>query len=263
MSPRRSVLRGRGSVAIAVLAMLAGCERSLTVSHDSLDVALAILANPWVAGMLLWVGLLGLYVELKVPGFGVPGLIGIAAMALLFGSQYAVGHASPLEILLFVVGLILIVVEVAVIPGFGVVGVAGIACTLIGLVLALQSGSWPDLRLPGARAAMLEALFSISLGFLGFLGAIALIARFFPSVPLLNRLVQTGELAASVASPDDVALLGHSGRALSDLRPAGKVAIGDRILDASTSGGYVEAGARVRVTRVDGNRMIVETESSS
>lgn len=260
MSPRRAAIVGLGS---ALLAGLAGCDRTITVNHDHLDVVLAVLTNPWVAGMLLWVGLLGLYVEFKVPGFGVPGLIGGAAMVLLFGSQYWVGHASPLEIVLFVVGLILIVVEVAVIPGFGVVGVAGIACTVVGLVLALQTGSWPDLRLPQARAAMLEALFSTSIGFLGLLGAAATIARFFPHVPLLNRLVQTGELEATVASPADIELLGRHGRALSDLRPSGKVEVGELIIDATTTGAYLERGARVRVARVDGNRIVVEAESGT
>jgi membrane-bound serine protease (ClpP class) len=254
----------RPTAFLAVVAALAGCEPAITIPHDQLDVVLAVLTNPWVAGMLLWVGLLGVYLEFKVPGFGVPGITGIVALVVLFGSQYLVGHASLLEILMFVVGLILMVLEVAVIPGFGVVGVAGIACTLLGLVLALQSGSFPDLRIPQARAAMLEALFTVSIGVLGFGGAAALLARFFPQVPGLNRLVQTSDVSArdgfTAELPGDVALVGRLGRALSDLRPSGKIQVGDEILDASTTGEYVEAGTRVRVTRADGNRLLVETE---
>lgn len=248
---------------IAALTLAATrCDGTVTIPHDQLDVALAVLTNPWVAGMLLWVGLLGLYLEFKIPGFGVPGITGIVAMTVLFGSQYLVGHASPLEILMFVVGLILIVLEIAVIPGFGVVGLAGIACTLLGLVLALQSGTLPDLRVPQARAAMLEALVTVSVGVLGFGGATAVLARFFPHVPGLNRLVQKSDVSAAdgftAALPGDAALVGRLGRAVSDLRPSGKIQVGEQILDASTLGEYVESGTRVQVVRADGNRLLVE-----
>ncbi len=251
---------------VAATLAAASCDATITIPHDVLDVALAVLTNPWAAAMLLWVGLLGVYLEFKIPGFGVPGLVGLTALAVFFGSQYLVGHASTLEILLFVVGLILIVLEVAVIPGFGVVGVAGIACTLLGLVLALQSGSFPDLRLPQARAAMLEALFTVSLGGLGFGGAAAALARFFPHVPGLNRLVQKSEASAAAgftaALPGDAALVGQFGRAVSDLRPSGKIQIGDQVLDAATLGEYVESGSRVQVVRADGNRLLVEARGT-
>jgi membrane-bound serine protease (ClpP class) len=240
---------------------------SLTVDRAVLDVALAVLTNPWIAGMLLWIGLLGVFVELKIPGFGFPGIAGATAFAVLFGSQYLVGHASPLEMLLLLVGLILIVFEVAVIPGFGVVGVAGIGCTLLALVLALQSGSLPDLRLPGARDAMLSALFSIALGFVGFGAGVLVLMRVLPEMPGLSRIVHTSDVSADAGFTTriatDAGLLGRHGQALSDMRPAGKIQIGEQILDASTAGDYLDAGARVRVTRADGNRLLVEAVERS
>jgi len=232
-----------------------------TIDHDVLDVVLAVLTNPWVAGLLLWLGLLGLFLELKMPGFAMPGAVGGAALVLLFGSQYAVGHASLPEILLFVVGLILLVFEVAIIPGFGVVGIAGIGCSLLGLTMALQSGSIPDLRLPAARHAMLDALFSMSIGFVGFGAAALVIARLLPEIPGFSRIVQHSDVSTEAGFTTrvagDSALVGRQGRALSDLRPAGKIQIGEQILDAATEGTYLEAGARVRVTRADGNRLLV------
>lgn len=235
---------------------------AFTIDHAWLDVPLAVLTNPWVAGMLLMIGLLGLFVELKVPGFGLPGIAGIVCLALLFGSQYLVGHATGLEVLLFLIGLILILLELAVLPGFGVVGVAGVGCTLLGLVLALQEGSFPDPRVPEEARALVDALVTISVGVIGFAAGGAIAIRMIPHAPGFRRLVLTSEVddrhGFTAALPEDAELTGRTGRALSDLRPAGKIQIGERVLDASTEGEYLEAGERVRVIRTDGNRVLVE-----
>ena len=83
------------------------------------------------------VGIFGLMAEIKSPGWGVPGTAGLVALSLFFGSSYILQLASIIEILMFVVGLGLILLEVFVIPGFGVAGISGIALIIVSLFLSM------------------------------------------------------------------------------------------------------------------------------
>jgi membrane-bound serine protease (ClpP class) len=53
------------------------------------------------------------------------------------------------------------------------------------------------------------------------------------------------------------ALLGHSGTALTVLRPAGTAKIEGRRVDVIAEGNFIEAGAPITVVRVEGNRVTV------
>ena len=91
----------------------------------------AFLATPAIAGLLLMIGLVGLFVEIKTPGFGVPGVLGISALTLFFLGHIACGASDWGPMVVFFVGLLLIALEIFLIPGFGLVGVLGILCVLV------------------------------------------------------------------------------------------------------------------------------------
>ena len=91
-----------------------------------------------MAPILLMIGLAGLYTELKSPGFGIPGIVGVSCLALVFFNQYTMGLADHTELLLIGLGVVLLGFEVFVIPGFGVAGIAGISCIGFGMILAFQ-----------------------------------------------------------------------------------------------------------------------------
>ena len=95
------------------------------------------LTSPLVAGLLLLLGFGGLYLEIKTPGVGLPGLIGVIALAIFFGSHLVIGLADWIDLLLVTVGLALLIAEVFFIPGFGLAGVSGIACLAVGFYLSL------------------------------------------------------------------------------------------------------------------------------
>ncbi|MFP4446847.1 MAG: NfeD family protein, partial [Desulfosudaceae bacterium] len=97
-----------------------------------------------IAPLLMLIGLGGLYTEIKAPGFGAPGIVGIICLTLFFMNQYTVGLAGYTELLIILLGFVLIVFELFVIPGFGIAGIAGVLFIVVGLVLSLQGFVLPD-----------------------------------------------------------------------------------------------------------------------
>ncbi|MCC6556205.1 MAG: hypothetical protein IT372_24860 [Polyangiaceae bacterium] len=148
-----------------------------------------------------------------------------------------------LVILLMAVGVVLLALEILVIPGFGVVGLLGIAAVLAACVVA-----WTGL---GAAYGLLSLGAGIAAAGLLFW----LVPRTRAGKAMVLSETQAGGRAASAGLAE---LLGREGRALTPLRPAGSVEIGDRTVDVVTDGVYVEAGAEVRVVKVEGARVVVE-----
>ncbi len=216
-------------------------------------------SHPAVSGLLMMIGLLGLWMEFKTPGFGVPGIAGLTCFAILFLSRFMLGHAQVLEMLVFLLGVALLALEVFVIPGFGVTGLAGLACIVLGLLLTAQDFTIP--RAPWDVDIMWENVLTIMLSGLGFIVAACTILRFLPDMPLLNRLIlQSAEKVEEgyVSSrEEEKQLVGKIGVAVSVLRPSGRVEIDGEVIDAMSQGDYIENGQRVEVVRAEGNRVLV------
>src|SRR5690606_21942023 len=97
----------------------------------------AFFLNPYLRSVLILLILAGIYFEMQSPGIGFPIVVSISAALLYFIPSYLHGLAQSWEILLFLIGIVLIVLEIFVIPGFGVAGIAGIILSLAGLVLVM------------------------------------------------------------------------------------------------------------------------------
>lgn len=209
------------------------------------------LSDPVIKSALIGVIILAVMTEIKTAGTGVAALFGLAATALFFGAQWLTGVAGWLEVLLFIVGLILLGVEM-IVPGFGVFGISGIACVLFSLFLTLGGGI-------GALNIMAGGTVAAVIGFL-------ILLKYLPSSRLWNRLVLKDSLKSDrgyTASDDLSALLGRRGQVLTLLRPAGTVEIDGRIFDVVSEGRFVEPGATVRVISVNGNRIVVRAAEES
>ncbi len=168
-----------------------------TVTPSWSENMVGFLAQPIVSFVLLAVGILGIWVEFKTPGFGAAGAIGIAALGLLFFGNYLAGLAEVPEILLFFAGVALVAVELLVMPGTGIFAVLGALCIFAGLVLSFQ-----DFALPDPKAAPWQvSIFTHSIGRVAgsfvaaALGVMALL-RFLPKVPILGRIVLKDDVAA-------------------------------------------------------------------
>ncbi|KPK73369.1 MAG: hypothetical protein AMJ79_15150, partial [Phycisphaerae bacterium SM23_30] len=101
------------------------------------------LTNPVVAGVLLMIAMIAIYVELNSPGLGLPGAVAVAAFAVLFGSKFLVGMANWWEIAVFFIGLALLATEIFVIPGFGIAGISGVGMIIFSFV-AMMVRNAPD-----------------------------------------------------------------------------------------------------------------------
>jgi len=212
------------------------------------------LTHPVVSSLLMTVGLLGILIEIRTPGFGVPGAVGIASLGLFFWGHYLVRLAGWEVLLLLAVGLALLGVELFVIPGFGITGFLGIGAVMGGLTLTLvgrgatyEGIMWAAFRVVGSILAALVV------GLVAF--------RFLPRLAVGRRLVLETAMPAreGFASPPetDQGWLGKRGVAATTLRPAGIARIEGARVDVVTDGEYVEVGEPVEVIRVDGNRIVV------
>ena len=216
------------------------------------------LTHPIVSSLLMTIGMLGLLVEIRTPGFALPGVVGLGSLALFFWGHWIVQLAGWEELLLVVTGVILLGLEIFVIPGFGVAGVGGIIALAAGLGMTLVGA--------GATSSVIIGAFgrvAISI-LLALAGALALL-RMLPRLPFGRRLVLDAEMGAErgYTSPpeSDRLQLGRTGTALSPLRPAGVAEIEGSRVDVVSDGGFIEAGAAIEVTRVDGNRVVVRERS--
>jgi membrane-bound serine protease (ClpP class) len=218
------------------------------------------LTHPIVSSLLITIGMLGIILEIRTPGFGVPGVLGISSIALFFWGHWLVQLAGWEEILLVLSGVVLLVAEIFIIPGFGVAGVLGIAALLSGLSLSLIGGgaTWDFIL-----KAVGRVIFSLLLAVVGSL----VLLRFLPRLPFGKRLILETGLAAGegYASPPltDKQWLGKNGIAVSPLRPSGIADVGGERVDVVSDGEFIEAGAQIVVTRVDGNRIVVRRQRSN
>jgi membrane-bound serine protease (ClpP class) len=210
-------------------------------------------------------GIVGIWIELKTPGFGVPGVLGISAFLVLFFGHHLAGMAQYSSLLLIVAGIGLVAMEIFILPGTGAFALLGALGILVGLVLIFQDfsifkiGSLEDWQVVMVRDAMLRVMGALAVA----LGAAIVVARFFPSVPFLGRLVLKAELAAEqgYVAPGvevDADVIGQVGVAVTTLRPAGRVEIKGETYDVVTDGEFLDKGEKVRVVKADANRLVVE-----
>lgn len=219
------------------------------------------LTNPVVAGLLLMLGIGGIYLEIKTPGFGAPGIVGIICLTLFFGAHLVIGIADWFDVILVATGLVLIAIEIFVLPGFGFVGAAGILCLLVGLYMTLTTApipefSWEYDRMADAMKSLLIA--TLSLGLL-----IYATWRFLPKTAMYGRLVLTHQQFqdrgyAVQSEVEETATLGQHGVAVSMLRPAGRGRFGDKTIQVVSRAEYIEPGTPIVIVQVDGNRYVVD-----
>jgi len=217
------------------------------------------LTHPVVSGLLLTFGLLGIVFELRMPGWGVSGTIGLVCLALFFGAQYMVGLARWIEPVLFIVGVVLLAIEIFVIPGFGIAGVSGILLIVASLFLALVKHPMPKTPVDVSRLVQATYVVAASLAATFLVATVGF--RFMPKIPFLSKLVliseEKGEEGYRSAPVEMEKFVGKQGMALTMLRPVGKAQFGDTILDVVSEGELIEKGKQVKVIKVEGNRIVV------
>ena len=212
--------------------------------------------------VLMLIGIGAVYTEIKAPGFGLPGFIGIFCLALVFFNQYLVGLADFTEIILLLIGVLLLGIEVFVLPGFGVAGITGIIVIAAGLVLAFQGFVIPDPSFPWEGKLLMNNVAMVMGSFLAaFLLSMFMLRYVLPQMSRVMKgpYLETTLKDSHVASPESSELVpGDTGVAHSFLRPSGKIIIHNRKVDAITQGEFIDKGTPVEIERIDQNRVIVK-----
>jgi membrane-bound serine protease (ClpP class) len=230
-----------------------------------------MLNHPTVSGILFMVGMLAVYMELKSPGLGLPGLLALICFGIIFGSRFLTGMATWWEIAVFAVGVALLAVEIFILPGFGFAGVLGILFILISIFAILVPNRpdelpWPKPDLNNSQWNLLSnGAWSFTLGFIGFVVLAYILSKFLPKTSFWSNLIiapaQPGvKLHADVtAAPESDAVLaiGMTGTAITILRPSGKAKFGEAIADVVAEGDYIQKEKAVKIVLIQGNRVVV------
>ena len=142
--------------------------------------------------------------------------------------------------ILIIAGLFLIGAEIF-LPG-GIIGFIGGMCLLGAIVVGLQGG-------------LLTTLLII------ILAGVCLVIwiKFFPRTRMGRSLTLSDDgKTFKSASPEFMDLLNKEGVVLSTLRPAGIAMIDGKRVDVVADGSWIESGTSIRVTRVEGVRILVK-----
>lgn len=228
-----------------------------------LERLIGFLVNPIVSGILIMAILGGIYFEMQTPGIGFSLIIAVLAAITYFAPLYLEGLAANWEIIVFIIGLILIAIEIFVFPGFGVAGISGIVLAFTGLVLSLVDNIHFNFEHVNPRQLMIALSTVVFSTFAGFVLSLWLSKRFFTaqSGVLKNLSLQDVQKREDGYVSIDMSLMllkGKEGSAHTVLRPSGKVKIEGAVYDAVSELGMIEKGEPVIVTRVETTQVYVE-----
>lgn len=220
------------------------------------EAVIRFLNNPIISSLLIMVALIGMFTEIKTPGWGLPGTAAVIALVLFFGSGYILELASVIEILIFIVGVILLVIEIFVIPGFGVFGIVGIIAIVSSIFLGLLS----DFEFVNTNM-LSTAIYQLAGSLVASLIIIYGLSKVLPKTQMWNRLIlQTNIVEKSgyaSALLEYSHLIDKEGEALTDLRPSGTAVFDNKRFDVVTQGDYIEHGNKVKVISVEGSKVVV------
>lgn len=218
-----------------------------------MPITLAVLLIVFIVG--------GLFFEMQTPGVGVSFLISMVAAVLFFVPLYLAGLAEPLDIGLFLGGLLLILLEIFVVPGFGITGISGLLCSVAGLTLALVDNSllkeWDKSSIHEILTSFALVVIALTIGIFGSMALSHFLttSKRTPAMALHKEMtVDDGYVAVQALDPS---LIGQEGRTETVLRPSGKVSLNGTLYTAVSEGAMLERGANVVVTRIENSQLYV------
>lgn len=217
-----------------------------------------------LAPLFLLGGIIAAYIEFKTPGFGVAGVLSLTCFAIFFLGHHLAGLTGMEVAAVFVLGLVLVFVEVFFFPGIFVMAALGIILMLGAILFAMVDHFPGDPVLPDPSQLAMPAL-NLAIAIAAAIVGISLLARFFPSLPVFRRLVLStaspvGPAIEPATTAQPVVQVGDVGTARTILRPAGSAEFDSCPVDVVTDGEFIEAGTKVRVVSVSGARVVVAAD---
>lgn len=214
-----------------------------------------------LAPLLLLGGIIGGYIEFKLPGFGLPGIVSVICFTLFFAGHYVAGLAGWETAVCFAIGVALVLGELIVHPGTIAPGVVGVLLMLGSLIYAMVD-RWPGQPFWPSQEMLVRPLLNFSLAMFAAIFVAWFLAKQLPKTSVYNRFVLNAAVPSGPAvttPPAALSLaLGENGVAHTTLRPSGKATFGQQTVDVVSRGEFIDAGAPVKVVRVEGARVVVE-----
>lgn len=207
-----------------------------------------VASNPYIAPVLLAIGIVGIATEILSPGFGIPGVIGLIAFGLFFGGSFMAGAAPAWVLGLFILGMILLLIEIFM-PGFGVFGVTGILSIIAAVIMAF----------PNLEQALISIVFAVAASSI----IIYFLMKKITVNPIFNRIIlgtKQEKTKGYVAAGKDISkFLGAKGKTITPLRPAGAAVIDGEKVDVLAEGEFIPSNSDIVVIRVEGSKIIVKS----
>ncbi|MCK6604931.1 MAG: nodulation protein NfeD [Ignavibacteriaceae bacterium] len=226
------------------------------VGNSWAETFVRFLNNPIISSLLIMIGLVGIFTEIKTPGWGVAGTMALIALGLFFGSSLILELASWVEIILFVAGIILILVEIFLIPGFGVPGILGIVLMIGAIFFSLFNyQGYLDYGI------LYRAIIQLAGSLVGTIVILVILYKYLPKSAAFQTFVLNDSTSGEkgfISNPDNTHLIGMKGMTFTPLRPAGTVLIGGKRFDVVSQGDFIEKDVEVSVVRVEGVKIFVE-----
>ena len=223
-----------------------------------------------LAPLLLLGGIIGAWLEFKIPGATMPGIFSAVCFALFFLGHYLAGLAGWEVVALFVLGMVLVIIEILFFAHSTIVfGVVGVFLMLASLFWAMVDRYPGETFFPSGRMLALPLL-NLFLALIGAAIVIAVLAKYLPKTSIYRRfaLMTANPAGPSLGgSPREFAtaldlLPGTEGTSLSILRPSGKARFVDQIIDVVTQGEFIPPNTAIIIVRKDGMRVVVRAAGS-
>lgn len=226
------------------------------------DRLIDLLLNPLLQSIFMMMIIGGIFVEIRTPGIGLPLVTAIVGALLYFAPGYVGNLVEHWEILLFVIGLILIGIEIFVLPGFGVCGISGILCVVIALAFSMVDNielyRWDgSLNLRPLIKPVGIVVFSATAAIFGSVWLVRKLyaTRSFDNIALRQEMKAEEGFVGVVSGMESH--IGEEVTVFTDMRPSGKVQTSDgKIYEATLKfGGFASKGDRLRVLSAEQGRL--------
>jgi membrane-bound serine protease (ClpP class) len=230
----------------------------------ALEKLIQFLLNPVVSGILIMVIVGGIYFELQAPGIGFPLILAVSAALLYFAPLYLEGVAENWHLIVFIIGIILLLIEIFAIPGFGVTGILGIIGIVTGLTFVMidkivfKFGPTPE----GVREIIIAFSIVIISVFGSFILSLWLTQKLFSPNKFFGSLAleatqKRSEGFVSFDTEKQRSLIGKTGMAHTILRPSGKVIIDGEVYPAVAETSYINKGESIIVRKEEQGQLYV------
>ncbi len=217
----------------------------INIRENKFDVLTRFISNPVLLSIILSLGLFCLYLEIRTPGFAIPGAVAIICFGIYFIAQFSIVGFNWIALFIFALGVLLLILEIFVIPGFGVAGIFGIISISAGLILAFDISS-------------IQMAFTVVCSSMVVTTVLVIVSFFLlPKSLIFTRVALAEDTAGyhSSVSYDD--LLGKKTKTLTPFRPAGIIEIDGKRYDAITEGSFIDKDTDVEVVQVQGNKIVI------